>query len=85
MDGRDLVRLIVAAVLRLGLVSAERHQALQRGLVNSEFDDHSSRRIPAGDVAVLQDVADDLLCICHGRFLSFRHGCLIDGCLNRGQ
>ena len=60
MDGRHFVRLIVAAVLAPGVISAESHQRVQYAPIAGNLDDRPARPIPPDDIAVLQDLPQQL-------------------------
>jgi hypothetical protein len=51
MDGRHFVRLIVPAVLALGIISAERHEPIRRAPIDRELDDGSPAALEGATIA----------------------------------
>jgi hypothetical protein len=65
MHGRHFVRLIVAAVLALGVICTERHKRVQHAPIDGELDDSPACPITAHDIASLKNLPQQLASIVH--------------------
>jgi hypothetical protein len=60
-----VVWLIVAAVLALDGIRAERHQAVEVVQLDRELDHHPPGRIPAHEIAGFKDRLEKSICLAH--------------------